>query len=52
MQAWVEYRCCYYYQEIFTGDLEKELGTGTQLRQAIYKCGKDSLNGRKGKTGI
>ena len=23
--------CKHYYQEIFTGDLEKELGTGTRL---------------------
>ena len=30
MQARAE-RKCYYYQEIFTGDLEKELGTGTRL---------------------
>ena len=29
MQAWAEYK--YYYQEIFTGDLEKELGIGTRL---------------------
>ena len=29
MQAWAERK--YYYQEIFTGDLEKELGTGTRL---------------------
>ena len=32
MQARVERkRKRYYYQEIFTGDLEKELGTGTRL---------------------
>jgi len=30
MQAQAERKRCY-YQEIFTGDLEKELGTGTQL---------------------
>ena len=29
MQAWAEHKC--YYQEIFTGDLEKELGTSTRL---------------------
>ena len=30
MQAWAEYKC-YYYQEIFTEDLKKELGIGIQL---------------------
>ena len=29
IQAWAERK--HYYQEIFTGDLEKELGTGTRL---------------------
>ena len=29
MQAWVKRK--YYYQEIFIGDLEKELGIGTRL---------------------
>ena len=28
MQAWAEHKR-YYYQEIFTGDLEKELGIST-----------------------
>ena len=31
MQARTERKRCYYYQEIFTGDLEKELGTGIRL---------------------
>ena len=31
MQAWAKRKRKYYYQEIFTGDLEKELGTGTRL---------------------
>ena len=30
MQAWVE-RKRWHYQEIFTGDLEEELGAGTRL---------------------
>jgi len=41
-----------YYQEIFTGDLEKELGTGTRLIQATHRRGKNGSNGRQGKTGI
>ena len=31
MQAQAERKRKYYYQEIFTGDLEKELGIGTRL---------------------
>ena len=31
MQARAERKRKCYYQEIFTGDLEKELGTGTQF---------------------
>ena len=53
MQAWAERKR---YQEIFTGDLEKELGTGTRLHtgntQAIHRRSKNGLYGRRGKTGI
>ncbi len=50
MQARAEHKR--YYQEIFTGDLEKELGTGTRLIQATHRRGKNGSNGRQGKTGI
>ena len=53
MQARVERkrkRC--YYQEIFTGDLEKELGTGTRSYISNNRRGKNGLSGRRGKTGI
>ena len=42
----------YYYQEIFTGDLEKELGTGTRSHISSNRHGKNGLSGRRGKTGI
>ena len=36
----------YYYQEIFTGDLEKELGTGTQLHIGNTQTWQNGLSGR------
>ena len=42
-----------YYQEIFTRDLEKELGTSTRLYTGnTHRRGKNGLYGRRGKTGI
>ena len=41
-----------YYQEIFTGDLEKELGTGTQLHIGNTQTWQNGSSGRRGKTGI
>ena len=53
MQAWAERkRKCYYYQETFIGDLEKELGTGTRSHISNNRCGKNGSSGRRGKTGI
>ena len=41
-----------YYQEIFTGDLEKELGTGTRLYTGNTQAWQIGSSGRRGKTGI
>ena len=51
MQAQAERKRCY-YQEIFTGDLEKELGTGTRSHTSNNRRGKNGSSGRRGKTGI
>ena len=50
IQAWAERKR--YYQEIFIGDLEKELGTGTRLYTGNTQTWQNSLSGRRGKTGI
>jgi len=39
-------------QEIFIGDLEKELGIGIQLYIGNSRRSKNGLNGRWGKIGI
>ena len=51
MQARAE-RKRYYYQEIFTGDLEKELGTGTRLYTGNTQTWQNGSSSRRGKTGI
>ena len=52
MQARAERKRKCYYQEIFTGDLEKELGTGTRLHTGNTQTWQNGLSGRRGKTGI
>ena len=41
-----------YYQKIFIGDLEKELGTGTRSHISNNRRGKNGSSGRWGKIGI
>ena len=40
-----------YYQEIFTGDLEEELGAGTRLYTGNTQTWQIGSSGRRGKTG-
>ena len=51
MQARAE-RKRYYHQEIFTGDLEKELGIGIRLHIGNTQTWQNGSSGRRGKTGI